>query len=377
MLIKNAWVYRTVTRSFELRDVLVNNGVVSKIDEFCDSSEEAFDARGYYILPGLIDTHTHGRVGKDFLNAKNKDLGRMLKDYAKRGVTSVMPTVASAPWKEMLETVIRVCVYGVKEGEAELLGAHLEGRYLEPKKRGAHKEELISSLRADELDNDILRMCKPLHITAAFERDVDGSFSKKALSLGATLGLGHTNASYNEARMAEERGVTSYTHLFNAMPPLHHRDGGAICSALMGTCFAELICDGIHISPEMIKLAYSLLGNDRTVLVSDSMEATGCDDGIYYIAGNKAIVKNGMALTEEGALAGSTLTLDDAVRNLMRYCDIPLTEAILCATRNPAKQIGVFDRLGSIDVGKRSNLLFVRNIETFDIERVMINGRFI
>jgi N-acetylglucosamine-6-phosphate deacetylase len=195
--------------------------------------------------------------------------------------------------------------------------------------------------------------------------------------MGATLLLGHTDATYEQAKRAEKYGVSAYTHLFNAMPPLHHRDGGAVCAALTGECLAELICDGIHIAPQMIKLAYSLLGYRRTVLISDSMEATGCPDGEYAIAGTPVVVKNGIALTPEGALAGSTLTLDEAVNNLMHFCDIPLTDAILCATENPAKEVGIFDRVGSIDVGKRADLLVLDSTQRLDIIKVMINGRFI
>ena len=377
MLIKNAYVYRNTTRSFERMDISVKNGKIFELGDQLASDDEAYDAGGAFLLPGLVDVHTHGRAGHDFLNADSTALGKMAIDYARHGVTTVMPTMASATWQDMLKAVEQVNAHQAMHGESELLGAHLEGRYLSAHKKGAHAEELLAPLVAEELDDHALRMCDPLHITAAYELDGDGSFSKKALSMGATLGLGHTNATYKEAVMCESRGVTSYTHLFNAMPSLHHRDGGAVCAALMGKCFGELICDGIHISPEMIKMAYSMLGCERTVLISDSMEAAGCADGEYSIAGNKAIVKNGIALTESGALAGSTLTLDEAVRNLMLFCHIPLTEAILCATQNPAKQIGAFDSRGSIDIGKRADILFVRDTATFDIEKVMINGRFI
>ena len=377
MLLKNGYVYRNETQSFEMLDVLVENGAVTQLGKISSDGHQTVDLSGKWIVPGLIDVHTHGRAGYDFASAPADALHVMAADFARHGVTSVMPAIASAPFEEMLAAADRINKTVSARGEAELCGVHLEGRYLNLKRKGAHAEEYLSELRAEELDNSILKECKALQISAALELDRDGSFSRKAAEIGATLSIGHTDATYEEARRAEENGAVAYTHLFNAMPPLHHRDGGAICAALTGECFAELICDGIHIAPQMIRMAYGMLGAKRTVLISDSMEATGCPDGEYSIAGNPAIVSNGVARTPEGALAGSTLTLDGAVEKLMQFCNVPLTEAILCATENPARQIGVFDSRGSVDMGKRADLLVLSSPEKLEIEKTMINGEFI
>ena len=377
MLLKNGYVYRNETQSFEMLDVLVENGAVTQLGKISSDGHQTVDLSGKWIVPGLIDVHTHGRAGYDFVSAPAEALHVIATDFAKHGVTSVMPAIASAPFEEMLAAADRINKYCSEKGEADLCGVHLEGRYLNVKRKGAHADEYLSELRAEELDNSILKECKALQISAALELDRDGSFSKKAKEIGATLSLGHTDATYEEARRAEENGAVAYTHLFNAMPPLHHRDGGAICAALTGECFAELICDGIHIAPQMIRMAYGMLGAKRTVLISDSMEATGCPDGEYSIAGNPAIVSEGVARTPEGALAGSTLTLDGAVEKLMQFCNVPLTEAILCATENPARQIGVFDSRGSVDMGKRADLLVLSSPERLEIEKIMINGEFI
>ena len=281
MLIKNAMVYRNSERCFERCDVLVNNGIITEVGKSLAAPDEIFDAEGYYIVSGLVDVHTHGRVGYDFLTANNEHLHAMARSYAENGITTVMPTLASAPLEEMLETVERINRFESDVAEAYFCGAHLEGRYLNPEKRGAHAPQMLSALCAEQLESEVFRMCRSLHVSAAYELDTDGSFSKKARELGATLALAHTNATYAEARVAESRGVTAYTHTFNTMPPLHHRDGGAVCAALTGECFAELICDGIHIAPHMIALASRCLGADRTVLVPAFIEGVGGKAEIY------------------------------------------------------------------------------------------------
>jgi N-acetylglucosamine-6-phosphate deacetylase len=377
MLIKNANVFRTDERRFVKCDIRVSDGIITEIGYFNDNTDKLFDADGLWIVPGLVDVHTHGRQGYDFLDADETALHEIARSFAERGVTSVMPTLASAPLEDMYATVGRMNEFTPAEDEANFCGVHIEGRYLNPAKRGAHAIEMLSVLDAKELEAEVFRMCRALHISAAYELDKDGSFSQKAKEIGATLGLAHTCATYDEARVAEERGVTSYTHLFNTMPPLAHRDGGAVCAALTGDNYAELICDGIHVSPEMVRLAYKMLGGERLVLISDSMQATGCPDGEYAIAGTPVIVKDGIARTPDGALAGSTLTVDTAVNNLMRFCGISLENAIPCVTANPAKQMGVYDVCGSIDVGKRADMLFLKNTSTLQIEKIMINGRFI
>ncbi len=376
MLIRNAKVYQNATRAFVPADLLIEDGVIRRVGQL-EVAGDVWDAEGTYLVPGLVDVHTHGRAGHDFLNCTDEELHRMARDYARHGVTAVMPTLASATLEKMLAATHRINRFEPAADEASFVGVHWEGRYLNPSKRGAHAEELLASLCAEELDRQVLRDCKALHISAAFELDRDGSFARMASHLGATLGLGHTEATYAQAVEAEKNGVTAYTHLYNAMPPLHHRDGGAVLAALMGGGFAELICDGIHVCPEMAALAYRNKGAERLVLISDSMEATGCPDGEYAIAGMPVTVKDGIARTHDGALAGSTLTLDQGVNNLIKFCSIPLTDAILCATEAPAKEMGVFDRYGSIEEGKYADLLVLRDVGSLDILRVMRQGTWI
>ena len=378
MKIKNLYIYSNEKRAFYHADMKIQNGRIIAIGDLVHYGDDMdLDGEGAYVVPGLVDVHTHGIAGNDWGSANDESFKKMLSEYAKHGVTSVMSTLSSAPYENMLLAAERINKFKSDEKRASIIGVHMEGRYLNAEKRGAHASELIAPLVADELDSPILRSCKRLHISAAYELDKSGEFAKKALDIGATLGLAHTMANYSEAKTAEGRGVTSYTHLFNAMPPLHHRDGGCIAAAFEGNCFAEMICDGIHIAPEMVRLAYRALGRERLCLVSDSLDATGLPDGEYFSSGLPVTVKNGICRIASGALAGSTITLDTAVRNLMKFCSIPLTEAILTATENPARQMGAFDDVGSLDVGKRADMLFLKNGDELDIKRVMIGGNFL
>lgn len=351
--------------------ILWEDGSILAVGSACDAYEAdiTLDATGKTVLPGLLDVHTHGRAGYDFSTADENGLRVMRRDYLRHGVTAVFATLASATVDEWLSAIKRIQA-------SDFEGIHLEGRYLDPAKRGAHAPELIAPLDAKELNTVFSAITLPCHVTAAYELDTDGSFAACAKRHGATLGLGHTAATAKQAREAIARGVVSFTHLYNAMPPLHHREGGAVSVALCGGGYGELIADGLHVCPEMICLAYNCLGKDRSVLITDSMEGTGCPDGEYTVAGQPVTVKNGKALTADGALAGSTLNLWDGVKNLMAFTGASLAEAVGCATRNPARMVGIYDRVGSIEAGKRADLILVDEA-TMDIQAVIACGHII
>ena len=207
MIIKNGLIYDTEKRVFIKKDIRVSEGVISDLSR-ATAGEEVFDAEGYAVVPGLIDVHTHGRIGYEFTDCPDEKLHEVARSYAELGVTTVMPTLASAPFPKMLEAIRLLSEYTAGTGEANFCGVHVEGRYLNVKKRGAHAESLLAALDPRELENEVFRMCPRLHISAAFELD-DGSFARKALSIGATLGLAHTAATYAEAKRAEEWGIRS------------------------------------------------------------------------------------------------------------------------------------------------------------------------
>ena len=348
-------------RSFtENCSIIIENGLIRSIgvEEECD---EVLDISGLTVLPGLVDAHTHGRAGGDFSTATVEMMRSMKQDYLRSGVTSVFATLASGTAEEWHTAISNIQEVGFD-------GIHLEGCYLNAAKRGAHPTHLLLPLQADLLEPFLKEINLPCHVTAAYELDADGSFSACVRANGATMGLGHTTATAAEAALAMERGVRSFSHLYNAMPPLHHREGGAVCTALTTDAWVEVIADGLHICPEMVALAWRCKSRDRFVLITDSMEATGCPDGDYSIAGQPVIVKNGRAETLDGALAGSTLSLWDGVKNLMRFAGVSLEDAIACATLNPAEMLGIDGSVGSIEAGKRADLLLVNG----DLERCAV-----
>jgi len=384
VLFRHAWVFRAEHRDFAVGDVLVSDGYIKAVSfeknsDLSEGSCETVNAEGCYLIPGLVDVHTHGRAGGDFSTADADMMRLMSKSYLASGVTTLLPTLASAPLEALYEAAERVETVRLETRDdpsyAFFAGLHLEGRYLNPAKRGAHAPHLLCPLNAEEA-SDIMKKCSGArHISAALELPDGSEFLARMQALGATVGLGHTAATYAEAMEAIEDGAVSLTHLFNAMPPLHHRDGGAVCAGLLSPqVYCELICDGFHIAPEMVKLTYRMKG-DHLTLITDSMEATDCRDGEYAIAGMPVIVKDGKARTIDGAIAGSTLSLWEAVRNLCAFADAPLGHAVYAATMAPAAQVGLSHEIGSVTEGKRADLLLVDG--DLNIARIMHLGAFV
>ena len=380
-LIHNARVYNTVTRSFYEGSVLVMKGKIAILHRgnvtAAPEGVELYDAEGRMIIPGMVDVHTHGRAGGDFNTADSATMSQMAASYLDGGVTAILPTLASAPLESLENSIdlinaLRTETLASEGKQAYVAGTHLEGRYLNPKRRGAHAADLLVALDPKELEALLTRIQGARHISAALEQEGGEDFLRRALSLGATVSLGHTDADYETATRLIQSGVTGMTHLFNAMPPLHHRDGGAVAAGLLSdAAYCELICDGFHIAPHMVKLAYRLAGR-RLTLITDSMEATGCPDGEYSIAGNPVTVKDGKARTHDGAIAGSTLSMWEAVQNLCAFAGADFTDAVYAATMAPAYEAGLETEVGSIEVNKRADLLILDDEHT--IGRIMCGG---
>lgn len=348
----------------------------------CESAEKAIDATDLYVLPGLIDIHSHGAVGHDFSDGDLAGLEEILAYQYAHGVTSYCPTSMTLSKERLLEIFRRFgsWMQDVESGfenvnrEADthksrgqalnkmsrVVGLNMEGPFLDPAKKGAHKEEFIISP-----DVDFFRECNEACgnliklVTVAPNGEGAVEFIREIKKEGkVTIALGHTDADYDTARAALEAGASHVTHLFNAMKPFHHREPGLIGAAAEdANCMAELICDGIHVHESMVRAAFRLfLG--RVVLISDSMRATGLADGVYDLGGQQVTVCGKVATLADGTIAGSVTNLFDCMGKIMEF-GIPAEEAIAAATMNPAKSIGIYDEVGSLTAGKRADMLLV------------------
>ena len=368
--IKNARVYRTEQRDFIPATVVVEEGKIKSIlaPDACTCDMTVVDGTGKLLVPGLVDTHTHGRIGYDFDSATVEQMKDMRHSYAVDGTTTVFPTIASAPLAQ-----IEQAIDNVKEAGYDCI--HLEGRYLNCKRRGAHRADLLFPLDVNEFSALLDRMeGLTVHISCAAELEGGEAFVKTAVSRGATVSLGHTDATSEEALEAISWGVNSFTHTFNAMRPIHHREPGPVVAALATEgVYAEVIADGFHLNPAIVKLAYLAKRPAHLTLITDSMSATRCADGEYAIAGEKVYVVDGKAINEEGNISGSTITLYQAVRNLMKFAGVSYAEALPYATIVPATEVGIDGTVGSIAEGKRADLLLV-DAETYDITGVWQAG---
>ena len=378
-LFQNGYVYSTAERMFYKADLLAKDGVVADpaytgpIPDGCT----VVDCSGRFLLPGLVDVHTHGRSGFDFNQVDDEAVKALRRSYAKAGTTTLLATLASATMESLENSIAHISENReVTPGMATLAGIHLEGRYLNPKRRGAHATELLAPLDAAELETLLRDMLPlPIHVSCAAELEGGEDFVKTAVRMGATVGMAHSDATWDEAMRAVEWGVTSFTHTFNAMKPVHHREpGNAIASLLCDTAWTELICDGEHVHPAMIRLASRAKPADKLVLITDSMEAAAMPDGEYGIAGLPVFVKNGRAVNSDGALAGSTLDLFRALTNFMKFTGRTLEDALPCATSNPAEMVGIADTCGSLAAGRRADIVMIEDKAAPAIESVWVAG---
>jgi len=347
------------------------------IVDFTDEEKgTVYDVEGCRVLPGLIDIHTHGGIGYDTMKASPEEIAEWSRFLAKNGVTSFMPTTITASKEEISEALQNVRIASQLSGlGATIIGAHIEGPYLNVNYRGAHDASLIVPTSIDDAKyyKEILGNELIIRYTVAPEIDGAMEFIRFVVSNGGFISVGHCDATFETAFAAVENGANSFTHTFNAMRGLHHREPGTVGAALLTDAFAEAICDGIHLHPEIVRLICNAKGIDKVVAITDAMQATGLGDGVYPFAGNDVHVINGAARTPEGKLSGSTLLLRNAVTNISEFAKIPFEKALLTATTNPAKAVGIYDVTGSIRLGKKADLVVVD--ENMNIQYTFCRGK--
>ena len=348
MYITNGQVFLPEGR-FEKSDILCGDRITAitggdthmTVQELPDG--EMIDATGKYIIPGLVDIHTHGAVNADASDGDADGLRRMSRYYAQRGVTSWRPTTMTLS----------------------------EGPFLSYEKRGAQNAQYLQKPNMEELEK-LNAACdgQVRMITVAPEEDRDLAFIRQASRL-CTVSLGHSVADYDMAQAAFEAGATHVTHMFNGMNGIHHRKPGIIGAAFDAGATVELICDGFHIHPSVVRMTAALFG-DRLNLISDSMRCAGMPEGEYELGGQPVWMKEGKATLADGTLAGSSIHLMDGLRNAVSF-GVPLEQAVMAATSTPAKAIGMEREIGCIRTGARADLLILD--EHLELEKVIIGGQ--
>ncbi|MBS3938831.1 MAG: N-acetylglucosamine-6-phosphate deacetylase [Peptococcaceae bacterium] len=307
----------------------------------------ALDARGHYVSAGFIDIHLHGLAGLDTMHENPTSLLTMSRLLPSVGVTAFLPTTMTMPMSRIESALHNIRRAMHEAAGAAVLGAHLEGPFISPLAAGAHNISYISNLQFAKIApfREVIKI-----VTFAPEALTATDFIKECRRNNIVASIGHTKASYDEARVAIEDGANLFTHLFNAMPPLHHRTPGAVGAALDSDAYCELIADNIHIHPAMQRLVVKAKGTPRIILVSDSTMAC-LPDGVYSLGGQDVLVENNVARLRSGALAGSTLTLNQAIKNTMLNTGFSLPEVVLLATANPARLLGIENIKGHLAPG--------------------------
>ena len=342
-----------------------------RIEAVGDVGSDGIDAHGCYLIPGLVDIHTHAAVGEDASDGCPAGMVKMSRYYAAQGVTSWCPTTMTLKEPELTRAMHTIRDFIRPAGGAKVAGIHLEGPFLNLKKCGAQNPDNLHVPDADlfrrlnEASGNRVRL-----VTVAPEEPNAMSFIRE-VSKVCTVSLGHTTASYETAKEAYAAGASHATHLFNAMPPLAHREPGVIAAAMDAGATVELITDGLHIHPAVIRLVHRLFG-DRLVLISDSLRCAGMPDGEYELGGQPITMKNGKAtLSGTDTLAGSSIHLMEGMRRAIRF-GVPAEAAITAATLAPARAIGKAGEIGSLDPGKAAD--FVLLDADWNVKAVYIDG---
>ena len=366
MIIKGGKVFQE-DGSFLEQAIYINDHRLVDKAEYQDDGE-VIDAEGLLVLPGLVDIHSHGAAGEDFSDGNPEGLKKILQYEKRCGITSYCPTSMTFP-KERLRQIFASIKGAQTEEGAKVVGINMEGPFLDPVKKGAHVEKWIAApdvAFVRELNQDADGLVRL--VTLAPNMDGAEEFIKE-MHEEVCISLGHTAADYDCASRAMKLGAHHVTHLYNAMQPFGHRAPGLIGAAMDDPeCMVELICDGYHIHPSAIRAAFRMFGPERVILISDSMRATGMENGTYELGGQEVTVKDRKAVLKDGTLAGSATNLYGCMCKAVEF-GIPLEQAIMAATANPARSIGIFDRVGSIRIGKQADLLLVS--ENLELKRVI------
>lgn len=353
-------------------DLLICEGVIERIaSSILQKNATCIDAEGFYIVPGFIDLHIHGAAGCDFLDGTVEAVDRILNHALAHGTTTLLSTVLTAPIEEMRRAMQVV----LAASDIRIAGIYVEGPFFSPAKKGAQRDLwfLPPSVELyEELTEGFQEHIKLFSLAV----ELPGALNlvSRIKADGITPSLAHSDATFEQAMEAIEHGLSHFTHFFNGMRGFHHRDPGAVGAALLTPGVTlELIADGVHVHPDTVKLLVKIKGIDNICLITDAIRATGLEDGEYMVGDQKVLVREGIArLAEEDSLAGSTLTMNKAVKNMVEI-GVPLPDAIRAATLVPARVLRLEHRKGSLEIGKDADLVMLS--DNLEVKMVLLEGK--
>ncbi|WP_078550153.1 N-acetylglucosamine-6-phosphate deacetylase [Litchfieldia alkalitelluris] len=383
-ILKNITVFAE-NQTYKEGFIKVADGKISKVGSISEltnddelNAEVFIGSENQFLIPGMIDLHIHGAAGADTMDANTQALETMAKSLPKEGTTSFLATTItqSQPAIESALANAGQFITGEqKSGQAEVLGVHLEGPFISPKRAGAQPLEHIT-----DPDVTIFKKWQKLAmgtiklVTTAPEQSNGLNFVQLLKENGIVASIGHSDATYEIVNKAISAGASHITHLYNGMRGLHHREPGVAGAALLkDELCVEIISDGIHIRPEMILLTYKQKPKDKIILITDSIRAKGLKPGTYDLGGQSVVVSHDRAILQDGTLAGSILKMNDALKNFQSYTQCTIEELIQFSSANPAKQLGIFERKGSIAVGKDADLVLLN--EDFEVVMTFCRGQ--
>lgn len=362
---------------YDVRDGFVQRDVLIDGECIADSCPDgaSYDLAGRYVIPGLTDVHFHGARGHDFSDGDAEGLQVMADYELSRGVTQICP----AGMTLLEEQLVKVCQNAAhhrknSKSGALLCGVNLEGPFLSYAKKGAqngdwlHAPDVAMLRRLEDASEGLVKL-----VSVAPEEPGALEFIKEVAD-EVTVSIAHTTADYDTASAAFRAGARQVTHLFNAMPPFTHRAPGVVGAAFDSDCKVELICDGVHIHPSVVRAVFQLFGPKRVILISDTMRAAGMSDGAYTLGGQDVNVKGKLATLADGTIAGSVTDLMNCMRTAVSF-GIPLEDAVRAAAVNSAKAIGIYSRVGSVESGKLANLVVLD--EELELKAVIFKGQVV
>lgn len=374
----------TEDKKFTDGGIVIKNGTIEQVyteGNRPQTEDEILDGKGMYAIPGLIDLHFHGCKGDDFCDGSRDAIVRIAEYEASVGVTAIAPATMTLPVEE-LEQILRVAAEYKKgphsKKEADFVGINMEGPFISPAKKGAQDERNIIPCDVKVCER-FLEVSEGLvkFMGIAPEKSENAVSFIEAVKDKVNVSLAHTNADYDTAMAAFNAGADHAVHLYNAMPAFTHRAPGVIGAVYDSKhVMAEIICDGVHIHPAAVRATFEMMGEDRMILISDSMRAAGMPDGSYTLGGlDVNVVGNRATLASDGAIAGSVTNLMDCMKTAVKTMNIPLETAVACATINPAKSLGIDAEYGSIRAGKKAHIVLMD--QELNVQQVIKDGELL